>query len=265
MLWLGYAIRREGGVVTVIPDSLLSSKAHMQPYAKRTSDLNHLYACNCDMREEDCFFGEIPSKEQLRAYFVSKHGNPRGLNRLFPRRVQDLAAIEWVKEQLQKQRARMAEQRARNLWERYYCMFDERHVSAMSGLEFERFVAKIYTRLGYSVSLTQRGADQGVDLILCKDGQKIAVQAKRWTGSVGNKAVQEAIAGKLYYGCSHAMIVTTSTFSNSAVALAAKDPTISLVDGQALSKLCEQFKTERISDFSWDEWEKIRSVAELFA
>jgi HJR/Mrr/RecB family endonuclease len=135
----------------------------------------------------------------------------------------------------------------------------------MSGAEFERFVGKLYTRLGYSVSLTSAGADQGVDLIISKHGQNVAVQAKRWVGSVGNKAVQEVIAGKLYYGCPHGMIVTSSTVSNSAVALAAKDPTISLVDGQALSKLCQQFRTEPTPDFSWDEWEKIKEVAERFA
>jgi restriction system protein len=137
---------------------------------------------------------------------------------------------------------RAAEQRARELWARYFSMFDGRHASEMSGSEFERFVGKLYTHLGYEVSLTDRGADQGADLILRKDGHKIAVQAKRWTKSVGNAAVQEVIAGKLFYGCSHGIIVTTSTFSGSAVALAAKDPTISLVDGQALSKLCRSLE-----------------------
>jgi Restriction endonuclease len=69
----------------------------------------------------------------------------------------------------------------------------------------------------------------------------------------------------LYYGCSHAWIVTSSTFSVNAVALTAKDPTISLVDGRALTKLCEQFKTVQVPDFSWGEWEKIKDVAERFA
>jgi restriction endonuclease Mrr len=170
---------------------------------------------------------------------------------------------EWLRNR-QKDEAVQKESRARNLWARYHSMVDERHVSEMPGSEFERFVGKLYSRLGYSVSLTQGGADQGVDLILCKDGHKIAVQAKRWTGLVGNKAVQEVIAGKLYYGCSHGVIVTSSQFSKNAVALAAKDPTISLVDGQVLSKLCEQFITPRVSDFSWDEWEKIKHVAERF-
>ena len=184
---------------------------------------------------------------------------------IFCRRAIHRKKYDWLCKPLSAQQQEWSINRARNLWARYYSMFDERHVSEMSGTEFERFVGKLYTRLAYSVSLTPGGADQGVDMILCKDGRKIAVQAKRWAGPVGNRAVQEAIAGKLYYGCSHALIITTSTFSNSAVALAAKDPTISLVDGNALSKLCQQFKAEPIPNFSWDEWEKIKDVAELFA
>lgn len=160
---------------------------------------------------------------------------------------------------------RVAEQRARTLWARYYSMFDERHVSEMSGATFERFVGKLYTRLGYAVSLTTAGADQGVDLILRKDGRQIAVQAKRWTGSVGNAAVQEVIAGKLYYGCTDAIVVTNSTFSKSAVALAAKDPKISLVDGRALSLLCQQFRIYNVPEFSWDEWKKIEYVAQHYS
>src|SRR5205809_617043 len=136
------------------------------------------------------------------------------------------AQQDFIQEETLMEQKRVAERRARGLWTRYYSMFDRRHVSEMSGAEFERFVGKLYTRLAYSVSLTPAGADQGVDLILCKDGQKIAVQAKRRTGKVGNKAVQEVIAGKLYYGCSRAMIITNSTFPDSEVALAAMDPTI---------------------------------------
>lgn len=282
----GYATWCDGKDVEIVPDSVLSSKDQLRDYAGQSAPGNLHARCpenfsgawvssHCSplgsfrYSIENFFFGEIPSEDQLHAYFVSKHGNLRGLNGLFPRRILKPAAVEWIQEQLKRQhaqrRAQEEEKRARNLWERYYCMVHDHHVTAMSGAEFERFVGKLYTRLGYSVSLTRGGADQGVDLILCKDGQQIAVQAKRWAGPVGNKAVQEAIAGKLYYGCSHAMIITTSTFSNSAVALAAKDPAISLVDGQALSKLCQQFKTKPIPDFSWDDWEKIRSVAELFA
>jgi hypothetical protein len=51
---------------------------------------------------KDIFFGEIPSEQQLHAYYVQKHGNLRGLNLLFPRRIQNPAAVEWVEDQLAK-------------------------------------------------------------------------------------------------------------------------------------------------------------------
>jgi hypothetical protein len=284
----GYATWCDGKDVEIVPDNLLASEETLRDYASQSTPGNLRAKCPDDPSwlprahhgnfyspigsfrycMGNFFFGEIPSDSDLHAYFVNKHGDLRGLDRLFPRRIVKRAAVEWIVEQLERQgakrKAAAQEERARYLWERYYCMFDEDHVTAMSGAEFETFVGKLYTRLGYSVSLTQGGADQGVDLILSKDGHKIAVQAKRWAGSVGNKAVQQAIAGKLYYACSHGMIVTSSTFSNSAIALAAKDPTISLVDGRALGKLCEQFRTAQIPAFSWDEWEKIKHVAERF-
>ena len=260
-------------LVSVVPDSTLSatgtlrwifsfvfdygSAADLRRRAKWSTD-DRLCGSN-EVWIEKVFLKRIPSKAELHAHFISKHGKAQRAYRM-----EYEAAKELIYEQHKAVRQQAAEQRARQLWARYYSMFDERHISEMSGAEFERFTGKLYTRLGYSVSFTQGGADQGVDLIVCKDGHRIAVQAKRWTGVVGNKAVQEVIAGKLYYGCSHAWIVTSSTFSSNAVALAAKDPTILLVDGHALSKLCEQFRTH-IPAFSLDEWEKIKDVAERFA
>ena len=53
---------------------------------------------------ENVFLGDIPPEQQLHDYSVGKHGKLRGLNRLFPRRIQESAAIEWVEEELQQQR-----------------------------------------------------------------------------------------------------------------------------------------------------------------
>ena len=159
---------------------------------------------------------------------------------------------------------RAIEERATILWTRYYSMFDERHVNEMSGAEFERFIGKLYTRLGYVVSFTRTGADQGVDVILFKNGRKTAVQAKRWNSSVGNAAVQEVIAGKLYYGCSHGIIITTSQFSRSAIALASKDSTIQLVDGRALNLLCQEVLSATVPTFSWEAWKIIEPDAKRF-
>ena len=76
------------------------------------------------------------------------------------------------------------EQRAQILWRQYYAMYDESHVSEMSGSEFERFVGLLYSKRGYNVTLTPSGPDQGVDLIFSRGGIKIAVQAKRHSAAV---------------------------------------------------------------------------------
>ncbi|MBW2536031.1 MAG: restriction endonuclease, partial [Deltaproteobacteria bacterium] len=64
-------------------------------------------------------------------------------------------------------------------------------VDAMGGTEFEHFLVKLFTALGYSATHTGKSGDFGADLILeGKDG-RVAVQAKNYdTGNVGNDAVQ---------------------------------------------------------------------------
>lgn len=74
--------------------------------------------------------------------------------------------------------------------------------------------------MGFQVTQTRKTGDQGADLILIKNGQRIAVQAKRYSGKVSNGAVQEIVAAKQYYNCQKTMIVTNSFFTDSAIKLA---------------------------------------------
>lgn len=53
------------------------------------------------------------------------------------------------------------------------------HVWAkLDGVEFERAVARIYRERGFEVEFTPRSNDQGIDLILKKDGVVSIVQCK---------------------------------------------------------------------------------------
>lgn len=88
------------------------------------------------------------------------------------------------------------------------------------GETFEQVVMQIYGDLGYDVETTPHKGDQGVDLFLYKEDQKIAVQCKRFSNSVGNKAVQEVFAGMHFYNCNKAMVVTCSKFTRGAEKLA---------------------------------------------
>lgn len=93
-------------------------------------------------------------------------------------------------------------------------------VDAMNGIEFEEFVAGLFTKLGYTTEVTKASGDQGVDVIAKKDGKMLGIQAKCYSGVVGNHAIMEVVAGMNYYGCNSCMVVTNSTFSASAKELA---------------------------------------------
>lgn len=91
----------------------------------------------------------------------------------------------------------------------------------MTGLEYERLVAKYLRRHSYfGVSVTRGSGDFGVDVIAHKGSHKYAVQCKYYTSAVSLDAVQEAVAGMAYYNCDRAMVVTNSTYTNAAKELA---------------------------------------------
>jgi hypothetical protein len=93
-------------------------------------------------------------------------------------------------------------------------------VDLMNGLEFEHFLAVVFTKMGYETEVTKASGDQGIDLIASKGGIKLGVQAKCYSGSVGNSAIQEAVAGINFYHLDKAIVITNSTFTDSAIKLA---------------------------------------------
>lgn len=105
-----------------------------------------------------------------------------------------------------------------------------------SGEDFEKFLKEVFSRLGYQVALTQQTRDQGADLILQKELVKIVVQAKFYSSSVGNKAVQEVIASKSFYNADSCMVVTNNTFTSAALELAQVN-NVKLIDGKELNNM----------------------------
>ncbi len=93
-------------------------------------------------------------------------------------------------------------------------------VDSMGGFEFEDFLMKLFITLGYDVQSTKRTGDQGADLFVLKFGEKTVIQAKNYSESVGNAAVQQVLSAKNFYSCDHAMVVTNSYFTPSAKTLA---------------------------------------------
>jgi restriction system protein len=93
-------------------------------------------------------------------------------------------------------------------------------VDKMNGVEFEKFLLVHFQKLGYKGQLTPATNDYGADLILSKDGEKIVVQAKRWTSKVGIEAIQQIIGAKQYYKASKCIVATNNYFTPNAENLA---------------------------------------------
>ena len=102
----------------------------------------------------------------------------------------------------------------------------------MSGEEYEEFCKYILKQRGWRINLTPKSGDQGVDLIAFKEYLKVCIQCKRYTNPVGNKAVQEIIAGKQFYDGTHAVVVTNAGYTKSAQTLALKTGVILISHNQ---------------------------------
>ena len=113
-------------------------------------------------------------------------------------------------------------QREKMQWQKRYGETKVAELDKLDGIEFEEFLAGLFSVQGYEAELTASSGDYGADLLLSKGSQRIAVQAKRYIGSVGVAAVQEALSGKIYYHCTDAWVVTTGNFTVNALELASK-------------------------------------------
>lgn len=104
---------------------------------------------------------------------------------------------------------------------------DAEDIDEMSGTEFEDFAAEILHRSGIAVlELTKESGDFGADIIVMYEGERTAVQCKRYARPIGVKAVQEAVSAKDYYKCTRAAVITNSTFTRQARELAAESNVI---------------------------------------
>jgi len=95
-----------------------------------------------------------------------------------------------------------------------------KEIDQMTGEEFEQFLGELFKKRGFKITYTSISGDYGADLILRDGDEKIAVQAKRYSGNVGVKAVQEVIGAVKMYDADEAWVVTNSYFTKQATKLA---------------------------------------------
>lgn len=99
---------------------------------------------------------------------------------------------------------------------------------------FERYVAALFRRRGYTVRVRGRSGDHGVDLELTRaDDRRAIVQCKRYRNPIGPDIVRELFGTMIHEGAHHAFLVTTAEVSPAAREWAANKP-MTLIDGANL-------------------------------
>lgn len=109
-------------------------------------------------------------------------------------------------------------------------------VDAMTGVEFEHYVAAVLRGIGYTVELTRATGDFGVDLIATKDGTRTAVQCKRQNRVVNGSAIQQVVAGAAVHDCAATMVVSNHRYTRAAEQLAEVHGCV-LVDRTRLARM----------------------------
>ena len=128
-------------------------------------------------------------------------------------------SLQHESEELAERRAQVKSQlseasKTELLWKRWFA--DKQHLAfeehrrrqllqrdwkSLRSVPFEQYLEGVFRELGYTVETTKVTGDQGADLILSREGHRIAVQEKGYFNSVSNAAVQEAHAATAYYNC----------------------------------------------------------------
>jgi restriction system protein len=111
----------------------------------------------------------------------------------------------------------------------------------MSWREFEVLVGEGFRLQGYQVVENfEPGPDDGIDLMLRKDGEKYLVQCKQWRAfKVGVPVVRELYGTMAAKGAAGGFVVTSGRFTPEAEAFAS-GRNLRLLDGPQLHRLLKQ-------------------------
>jgi restriction endonuclease Mrr len=148
------------------------------------------------------------------------------------------ARHEAERAQQEAERAQQEAERAQRRKLRQYWM-------SLNGLQFEYELGNLYQQLGYRVESTPTSGDQGVDLILKKDGKTTIVQCKSHKQPVGPAVARELYGALIASGADEAVLACTSGFTQGVGDFVRGKP-IALISAAELATIGESVSEKRI-------------------
>lgn len=110
----------------------------------------------------------------------------------------------------------------------------------LSSNDFEKYIADLYSKMGYKTSTIGSSYDGGIDVVAERNGLKHYIQCKKYSGTVGVEKIREFYGVLAHnFAKGKGIFITTGVFSTEAEYFA-NDKPIELIDGQGLVKLIRQ-------------------------
>jgi restriction system protein len=112
--------------------------------------------------------------------------------------------------------------------------------------ELEWLCGALYNSMGYDITVTPRGDDDGVDVFARnpEPGRTdlTVIQAKKWShkNPVGKAEVRELLGAVVFHQATKGVLVTSGRFEKGAIEMPKTDPRLELLDQQALLPLLNE-------------------------
>lgn len=118
------------------------------------------------------------------------------------------------------------------------------YLKQMDPYTFEKFVANLFSIIGYKCEVTKRTGDGGKDIILRKEDELSLVECKRYNGTkVGRPDIQKFHSAIIEMNAKQGFFVTTGEFTNQALECAKEKP-IQVINGSILLDWIEEHASD---------------------
>lgn len=123
-------------------------------------------------------------------------------------------------------------------WQRHAL---EQYWKNLSGRQFELEIAKLYQGLGYSAEICRQGGDEGIDIILERDSERIAVQCKAHNNRISPSVARDLAGTMLHHKFEHGIIASTNGFTNGTIDFC-RNKKIKLISMNEILEMYEELK-----------------------
>lgn len=119
----------------------------------------------------------------------------------------------------------------------------EGYWKSLKGMKLEKALARLYKEMGYSVRQTKGSGDEGIDLILSKEGKTTVVQCKGHKKPIGVGAIRDLYGTMMHEGTESAVLACPAGFTKAVRKFATGKP-IRLISATDLVEMSESIDQE---------------------